>query len=158
MNFIKKLTKITGISAFLIITQLSASFTLGEQSIYELDPYVVVATRTPLSPLRVSPSIAYIGSEEMVLWQDSSLVDVLERQAGINLKVNGSIGSVSSMFIRGTNSDNSAIFLDGRRLNAAFSGQYDLESLSLNNIDSVQLMKGGSTVNYGGSSYQAHTR
>ena len=151
MNFIKKLTKITGISAFLIITQLSASFTLGEQSIYELDPYVVVATRTPLSPLRVSPSIAYIGSEEMVLWQDSSLVDVLERQAGINLKVNGSIGSVSSMFIRGTNSDNSAIFLDGRRLNAAFSGQYDLESLSLNNIDSVQLMKGGSTVNYGSS-------
>ena len=41
--------------------------------------------------------------------------------------------------------------LDGRRLNAAFSGQYDLESLSLNNIDSVQLMKGGSTVNYGSS-------
>ena len=151
MRFPKKLIKFTAISAFLIFTQLSADLTLGEQPLYELDPYVVVATRTPLSPLRVSPSIAYIGSEEMVLRQDVSLIDVLERQAGINLKVNGSIGSVSSMFIRGTNSDNSAIFLDGRRLNAAFSGQYDLESLSLNNIDSVQLMKSGSTVNYGSS-------
>lgn len=139
------------ICSSLVFTQLSADSTQGALPIYELDPYVVVATRTPLSPLRVSPSIAYIGSEEMVLWQDSSLVDVLERQAGINLKVNGSSGSVSSLFIRGTNSDNSAIFLDGRRLNAAFSGQYDLESLSLNNIDSVQLMKGGSTVNYGSS-------
>ena len=98
MRFPKKLIKFTAISAFLIFTQLSADLTLGEQPLYELDPYVVVATRTPLSPLRVSPSIAYIGSEEMVLRQDVSLIDVLERQAGINLKVNVVLIAIIQLF------------------------------------------------------------
>lgn len=116
-----------------------------------LPAYVVVATRTPLGLDRVSPSIDYIGNEEIELWKDRDLVDTLERIPGVALKTSGATGNVASMFVRGANSDQTAIFIDGRRLNPTFSGQYDLESLSVTNLQSVQILKGGASVNYGSS-------
>ena len=114
-----------------------------------MDPYVVVATRTPLSLDRVSPSVSYISADEMEFWQDRRVVDALEREAGVTLRSNGAPGSTTSLFLRGTESSHTGFFLDGRRLNPATSGQYDLESLMLNNLGSVQLQKGASSVNYG---------
>lgn len=117
---------------------------------HELDPYVVVATRTPIQLERVSPSVKYISLSEMEDWQDHDLVDVLMRQSGVSLK-NGSIGAVASLFLRGTNSDQTAFFRDGRRMNRTLSGQYDLEFLNVDNLSSVQIQKGASSVNYGSS-------
>ncbi|MFP4068840.1 MAG: TonB-dependent receptor plug domain-containing protein [Opitutales bacterium] len=118
---------------------------------HELRPYVVVSTRTPLGLDRVSPSVSYVSAEEMEFWQDRSVVDVLARQPGLMLKSNGAPGGVASVFTRGTNSDHTAFFLDGRRLSPAFSGQYDLESLSVENLNSMEILKGASSVNYGSS-------
>ena len=116
---------------------------------YELPPYVVVATRTPLSLNQVSPSVSYISEESMKQNQDRSLVDVLERQPGVVLNSNGARGSLSGLFLRGTESNHTSFFLDGRRLNPAFSNQFDLEFLSINNLSSVQIQRGPSSVNFG---------
>lgn len=116
-----------------------------------LPTYVVVATRTPLGLDRVSPSVQYVGQDEMEFWQDRNLVDTLERVSGLALKSSGAPGNVASLFVRGANSDQTALFLDGRRLNPTFSGQYDLESLSVSNLESVQILKGGASVNFGSS-------
>ncbi len=117
----------------------------------ELVPYVVVATRTPLGLDRVSPSVSYIGGEEIEFWQDRSLTDVLLREAGMVVVASGAKGAQTSLFTRGTNSDHTAFFLDGRRLNAGFGNQYNLENLSVSNLSSVQIQKGASSVNYGSS-------
>ena len=117
----------------------------------ELLPYVVVATRTPLGLDRVSPSVSYIGSEEIELWQDRSLTDVLSRETGMVVGTSGAKGAQTSLFTRGTNSDHTAFFLDGRRLNSGFGNQYALERLSVENLSSVQIQKGASSVNYGSS-------
>jgi vitamin B12 transporter len=118
-------------------------------AIQTLVPYVVVATRTPLTLDRVSPSVSYISAEAMEFWQDRRVVDALERETGAILRSNGAPGTATSLFLRGTESNHTGFFLDGRRLNPSTSGQYDLESLSLNNLSSVQLQKGASSVNYG---------
>lgn len=118
---------------------------------HELTDYVVVATRTPIPLERVSPSVEYIDREDMDSWQDFYLTDVLARQPGINLKSNGGKGAAASLFLRGANSDQTALFLDGRRMNRTMSGQYDLEFLNVDNLSSVQIQKGASSVNYGSS-------
>lgn len=118
---------------------------------HELNPYVVVATRTPIPLERVSPSVEYIHRSQMYYWQDFYLTDVLARQPGINLKSNGAKGAAASLFLRGANSDQTALFLDGRRMNRTMSGQYDLEFLNVDNLNSVQILKGASSVNYGAS-------
>ena len=117
----------------------------------ELVPYVVVATRTPLGLDRVSPSVSYIGSDEIEFWQDRSLKDVLSREAGMVVVSSGAKGAQTSLFTRGTNSDHTAFFVDGRRLNTGFGNQYNLERLSVSNLGSVQIQKGASSVNYGSS-------
>lgn len=116
---------------------------------YELPPYVVVATRTPLPLNQVSPSVSYISEESMIQNQDRSLVDVLKRQPGVVLNSNGARGSLAGLFLRGTESNHTSFFLDGRRLNPAFNNQFDLEFISIDNLSSVQIQRGPSSVNFG---------
>lgn len=116
-----------------------------------LAPYVVVATRTPLDLERVSPSVSYIAAAEMDQWKDRSLIDTLRRQTGLSFKLNGTPGSVTSLFVRGANSDQTGFFLDGRRLNPGFGNQFNIEALSIDNLSSVQILRGASSVNYGSS-------
>ena len=117
----------------------------------ELLPYVVVATRTPLTLDRVSPSVSYISAEEMEFWQDRDLVDALNRQPGMTLITSGGLGGQTSLFTRGTESNHTAFFTDGRRLNTGLGNQYGLEYLNIGNLTSVQIQRGPSSVNYGSS-------
>ena len=115
----------------------------------DLVPYVVVATRTPISLDQASPSVSYISEVEMQQNQDRSVVDVLKRQPGVVLNSSGATGSLASLFMRGTNSDHTGFYLDGRRLNPGFANQSNLEFLSVDNLSSVQVQRGASSVNYG---------
>lgn len=132
-----------------------ASFSVSAEEaddgpVHELPPqYVMVSTRTPISLERASPSVELIDSEEMEFWQDRGLFDVISRESGLALARNGSVGSVGSLFIRGTESRHTAVLLDGRRLNPGLANQFDLEHLTVDNLSSVQLMKGASSVIYG---------
>lgn len=117
----------------------------------ELAPYVVVTTRTPLGLDRVSPSVDYISAEELELWQARDLVDVLDKSPGMVMIESGGVGSQASLFTRGTESNHTAFFLDGRRLSTGFGNQYDLENLSIGNLNNVQIQRGASSVNYGSS-------
>lgn len=131
--------------------QAETSADLQSLLLVELDPYVVVSTRTPLSLDRVSPSVAYIDSAEIEFWQDSSLIDTLSRETGLALISLGAKGAQTSLFVRGTNSDHTAIFLDGRQLNRGFGNQFNLDYLTSSQLESVQMQKGASSVNYGSS-------
>ncbi|MGJ8639169.1 MAG: TonB-dependent receptor [Opitutaceae bacterium] len=123
----------------------------SELMVNELEPYVVVVNRTPISLDEASPSVAYISADDMEANQDRSLVDALKRQPGVVINTSGTNGSISSLFLRGTNSDHTGFFIDGRRLNPGFGNQYNLEFLTLENLESAQIMKGASSVNYGSS-------
>ena len=127
----------------------SAESSEDETNDVELAPYVAVATRTPVPLDRLSPSVSYISEAEMIKNQARRLVDVLKRQPGIVLNTTGTKGAQTSLFMRGTNSNHTSFFLDGRRLNPAFSNQFDLEFLSVDNLSSVQIQRGPSSVNFG---------
>jgi vitamin B12 transporter len=131
--------------------EATAEEATAEDKVVSLEPYVIVATRTPLGMERVSPSVDYISSEDMNIYQAQSLTDVLDKVPGIVLIESGGIGAQASLFTRGTESNHTAVFMDGRRLSAGFGNQYDLEFLSVNNLSSVQMQRGASSVNYGSS-------
>ena len=116
-----------------------------------LPTYVVVATRTPLILDRVSPSVDYISGEEVKLTQARSLIDILGNAAGMVVIESGAIGAQTSLFTRGTESNHTAFFMDGRRLSAGLGNQYDLDFLTIDNLNSIQMQRGASTVNYGSS-------
>ena len=117
----------------------------------ELAPYVAVATRTPVPLDRLSPSVSYISEAEMIKNQDRGLVDVLRRQPGVVLNTTGTKGAQTSLFTRGTESNHTGFFLDGRRLNPGFFNLYNLEFLPIDNLGSVEVQRGPSSVNFGSS-------
>ncbi|WPJ95520.1 TonB-dependent receptor [Coraliomargarita algicola] len=142
-------------AALCVASNIVPSMLSAEEDVTSLaDPlpaYVVVATRTPVSLDRVSPSVSFIGEDEIEFWQDRSLVDSISRIPGVATWSNGTPGSLTSLSIRGSESNHTSFFLDGRRLNPGFGNQYDLESLAVQNLASVQVQSGASSVNYGAS-------
>lgn len=150
----KQLATLLSFAASVLIAPLSAKVTEtleGEMMDGQLVPYVVVATRTPLGLERVSPSVDFISSEEVIQWQARDLVDLIEKKPGMVVIESGGLGAQTSLFTRGTESNHTAFFLDGRRLNVGFGNQYDLSNLSIGNVSNVQIQRGASSVNYGSS-------
>ncbi len=133
----------------LALTALTA--TLPAATTVELEPMVVVSTRTPLGLDRVTPSVSYVSAEQIATWQDRQLTDTLRREPGMTLWSNGGLGSISSLSVRGTESNHTAMFIDGRRLSPGFGNQYDIEFLSPANASSVEIQRGPSSVQYGSS-------
>lgn len=150
---LRQLVQLSYCSTLLMGASLvSAEDDAAAMPFYVMEPYVVVATRTPLGLDRVSPSVSYISAEVSAQWQDTSLVDALAREPGMGIVITGTPGAATSQFTRGTNSNHTAFFLDGRRLNSGLSQQYDLSALTIDNIASVQVERGASSVNYGSNS------
>lgn len=138
---------------FLIACFFEAGLIMGRtsDSVERLAPHVVVSTRTNLPPEKTSPAVAYISEASIERNQDQDLTDILRRQTGVVINTSGTKGSLSSLFLRGTNSDHTGFFIDGRRLNPGFGNQYSLEFIPISNLGSVRLQKGASSVNYGAS-------
>lgn len=132
----------------LALTALAVS---TQAATIELEPVIVVSTRTPLGIDRVSPSVSYVSTEELATWQDQRLVDTLSRQPGMALWSTGGLGNTNSLSVRGTESNHTAMFIDGRRLSPGFGNEYDLSFLTPGNASSVQIQRGPSSVQYGSS-------
>ena len=90
----------------------------------------------------LSPSVFSFNNEFIRKSKFLNLSSLLNFSPGIFLVQNGGPGTVTSLFSRGTESDHTAVFLNGRRLPTGSSGQYDLGQLSLANIDSVEMIRG----------------
>ncbi len=117
-----------------------------------LQPFVVVATRTPVSSDRVSPSISVVDSEQMEQRQLFSVAEVLQGLPGIFLGQSGQTGANASLFTRGTESNHTLFLLNGRRINPGFSGQFNLTQLGLDNVGRIEVMRGASSTLYGSES------
>ena len=115
----------------------------------ELKTFVVVASRTPVPLESTSPSISVIDRREIEERQYQRLEEFLDTLPGLSLATTGQIGAVTSLFARGTNSDHTTFLLDGRKLNGGFSGSYNLSQISLDNVASVEVMRGASSTLYG---------
>ena len=133
------------------------SYSFGEnteQSItttYQIEDLVVTASRfnQPLSDL--SPSVSVFSKESIELSHYTNLADIINEVPGIHLSANGGMGKIKSMFTRGSESNHTAILLNGRRLPTGFSGQYDLGQLSLANVGSIEVVRGDNSSLYGGA-------
>lgn len=114
-----------------------------------LDPVVVVGTREPQA---LSKSVADVVLIDRDMLRDSgadSVEDMLRRYAGLQLLRNGGPGQTSGYLLRGTNTNSTVVMIDGLRVGSATLGQAAFESMSLDQIERIEVLRGPASGLYG---------
>jgi vitamin B12 transporter len=114
-----------------------------------LDSVVVTATRTPQRAADVIADTTVIHAEEIARSGAGSVADILQRQRGIEIARNGSAGASTSVFIRGANSNQVVVLLDGVRIGSATTGAASWNAVPLGAIDRIEIVYGPLTTLYG---------
>lgn len=112
---------------------------------------VVTATRIPQSVDSIGSSVSLLDAKTLETRQTPSLIDLLRTVPGVSVARNGGVGTVSSVFIRGAESAQTVVLIDGVKLNDPSSpgGGYDFGTLLLNDIDRVEVVRGAQSVLWG---------
>ncbi|MDI5936046.1 TonB-dependent receptor domain-containing protein [Halomonas kalidii] len=87
-----------------------------------LNPLVVTATLAPRTADQSLASVTVLDEATLRRQDPTSLTDLFRGQPGVDVSTNGSFGKHSSVFIRGTNSDQNVLLIDGIRLRSATTG------------------------------------
>jgi outer membrane cobalamin receptor len=117
----------------------------------ELGQVVVTATRTEVEISDSPQPISVITKEEIMNTPDRTIPEIIQRVAGVQINQNGPIGSISSAQIRGSEAQQVLIMIDGRRINDAQNGEFDLSNLPLtkDEIERIEVLRGGASALYG---------
>jgi vitamin B12 transporter len=115
------------------------------------DVITVVATGLPQRITRSGQSISVIDASELKTVQGPDLTRSLERLPGVSYARSGGLGSQTSLFVRGANSEQLLVAIDGVRVEdtAAPSGGFDLGTLISGGIDRVELLRGSNSLAWG---------
>ena len=89
-----------------------------------------------------------LTSEQITQRQAVTLPDLLYTQPGISIARTGPIGGLTTLFLDGGNSNYTKIFVDGTPANEP-GGNFNFSSLSLDNVDKVEVVHGAESALYG---------
>lgn len=116
----------------------------------EIQPSIATGTVIPEAKRgQLLPSVDTIAGAELRKFQRYGIEDVLRQTAGVSLVQTGHVGSQTSLFIRGQESNHTVILLNGRRLPPGLAGLYQLEFIDVSSLESVQILRGASSSLYG---------
>lgn len=114
-----------------------------------LDEVIVTASRTPQLRESAIADVTVIDAEEIQRTGQSTLVELLARQPGIEITSSGGAGTISSIFMRGTNSGHLVVLIDGLRIDSATLGSTALENIPIGQIDRIEILRGPASSLYG---------
>ncbi|WP_426204739.1 TonB-dependent receptor domain-containing protein [Pseudomonas sp. TWP3-1] len=81
--------------------------------------------------------------------QPRSVTDLLQRVPGVQVAQTGGRGSLPGIYIRGTQSAQSLVLVDGQRIGNSTSGDSNLQHLNIEQIERVEVLRGSRSVIYG---------
>ncbi|CAL61144.1 putative vitamin B12 transporter btuB precursor (Cobalamin receptor) (Outer membrane cobalamin translocator) BtuB-like [Herminiimonas arsenicoxydans] len=136
-----------------IVLSISAAFsplsfaqTASDQS---LEPVVVTASRTVQKASDVLADNIVITAEEIQQSGQTSLIDLLQKKRGVEITRNGGAGNSSSVFLRGSNSKQVVLLIDGVRSVSSTLGDATWSAIPLSQIDRVEIVFGPMSSMYG---------
>ena len=128
---------------------LALPFAAQAQDATELDEVVVTGTRTdiPLQDSLVPAQV--ITREDIERSQARSLVDVLKGRAGVGFSNQGGLGKLTTLNLRGTESDQVLVLVDGIRIGSATAGLASFQDLPVDQIERIEIVRGPRSSLYG---------
>ncbi|MBB3821644.1 vitamin B12 transporter [Xanthomonas arboricola] len=115
----------------------------------DLDEVVVTASRTAQTQDQTLAPVTVIDRAQIERRQVTALQDLLRGEAGVSLANNGGPGKPTSLFLRGTESDQVVVLIDGVRIGSATSGGAALQDLPIEQIERIEIVRGPFSSLYG---------
>lgn len=107
-----------------------------------LGTVIVTANRSEVPAEQTLASVTVLTRADIEKSQAPDLIDLLSRQAGIDMARTGGPGSQNSLFLRGSNSNHALVLIDGIRVNSATQGLFDFAHLPLSQIERIEIVRG----------------
>lgn len=115
------------------------------------DDIVVTASGFEQPRTETGQAISVVDAERLAELQSVSISDALRTLPGIAVAARGPVGSQSSVFIRGGNSSQTLVLIDGVRINDPSSpnAAFDFGALLTGNIGRVEVLRGPNSIIWG---------
>lgn len=115
----------------------------------DLDDVVVTATRTPRAKGDSLAATTVITRHDIERRQAHSVGELLADTPSVTTANQGGAGKLSSIFMRGTNSDQVLVMVDGQRFGSATSGLPAIQDLPVSQIQRIEIVRGPRSSLYG---------
>ncbi|XZG68903.1 TonB-dependent receptor domain-containing protein [Chitinibacteraceae bacterium HSL-7] len=129
---------------------LSAISTMAyADAVPQLEEVVVTAARVAQPLDEVLGDVTVLTQEDIASQRSDSLTELLARQPGVQIATNGGVGKNASVFIRGANTNQTIVLIDGIRYGSATSGGAALQHIPLAQVDRIEILRGPAASLYG---------
>jgi vitamin B12 transporter len=137
---------------------LTCVFVFAQNDLVQLDEVTVTDSRFERSVSKTGRSVTLLTSKDIEPFLGGTLTDLLTNQVGIH--INGAQshpGSELSYFIRGGNNRQVLVLIDGVPVSdpTQIENDFDLRTIDLSSIESVEIIRGAASSLYGSAAATA---
>jgi vitamin B12 transporter len=130
----------------LVLLIIPYSECFGNENIY---PIVITSSRIEEPLNRVGSSFTLISNKDVEIRKDINVSDVLRNIPGVTIQQSGTIGEQTFLRMRGGETDYTLFMIDGIKLNSPWMGVFDLADFTWDNIERIEVLRGGASSLYG---------
>ncbi|MEC9017267.1 MAG: TonB-dependent receptor [Pseudomonadota bacterium] len=137
--------------AFVALSIAFPALAQAPEEMFDDSGIVVTATRTPTPLDQVPASITVLDKAAIDRAQDIGATELLLRTPGISMSRNGGYGTATSLRIRGAESEQTVVVIDGVKLNdpSSTGGGYNFANLLIGDAQRIEVLRGPQSTLWG---------
>ena len=110
---------------------------------------VYSASATPTSLHQTASSVTVLTEKDFAQRGATYVSDVLKTVPGVTMMAYGGRGTLTNFSVRGSETNHTAVIIDGVKVNPATGYGYDFGGLSLSNIERIEVLRGEQSALWG---------
>ena len=118
-------------------------------SVIQYNPVVVSATKTDHLLSQVTVSAEILDPLRIRKSNGNTAGEIIESTGSVFMKNYGSVAGMQMPSIRGSNSDQVLVVMDGQKINSAMGGGVDMNNFPVEVLEKIEVIRGGNSALWG---------